>query len=66
MAFMLNHYDAQNHLFTLTLHDGQGPGNRVVHVIVPNQPVGRLSAAQLKTQAKAAAKKALQDAAAAL
>lgn len=66
MAFMVNHYDSQNHLFTVTLHEGQGSGNRVVHVIVPNKAVGRLTPDQLKKQAKAAAKKALQDAVAAL
>ncbi|HEY0411850.1 MAG TPA: hypothetical protein VGD66_01755 [Allosphingosinicella sp.] len=66
MAFTLNHYDAANHLFTLTLYETKAAKNRVVHVIVPQAVKGRASPAQLMTQAKAAAKKALQDAAASL
>ncbi|HEX8670204.1 MAG TPA: hypothetical protein VF727_17720 [Allosphingosinicella sp.] len=67
MAFTLNHYDADNQLFTLTLHETAAAGkNRVVHVIVPNAVKGRVPASQLQAQARAAAKKTLQDAAASL
>jgi hypothetical protein len=66
MAFVLNHYQTQNGLSTLTLHETSGDDNRVVYVVVPTTAKGRVSAAQAKTNAKAAAKKALLSAAAAL
>ena len=68
MAFTLNHVslDSAHGLATLTLHETQGKQNRVVHVIVPNASRARLSKAKLTSDAKAAAKKALRDAASAL
>ena len=66
MAFVLNHFQTQNGLSTLTLHENQGDDNRVVYVVVPTAAKGRVSAAQAKTNAKAAAKKALISAAASL
>ena len=48
------------------LHDSVAGKNRVVHVIVPNSSTTRLTQAQVETNAKAAAKKALLDAAAVL
>jgi hypothetical protein len=68
MAFILNHFQSQNGLSTLTLHEPQGAHNCVVYVVVPNAAParGRQTAAQLKTSAKKAAKKALIDAAASL
>ena len=66
MAFVLNHFHTQNGLSTLTLHDAVGDDNRVVYVVVPATAKGRVSAAQAKSNAKTAAKKALLAAAAAL
>lgn len=68
MAFTLNDLTltAKHGLATLTLHDDVGDKNRVVHVIVPIAHPSRLTLAMRKKQAKALAKTALQDAAAAL
>jgi hypothetical protein len=62
MAFAINYTDGHNGLYTITLHDTAGPGNRVVHVIAPHPGTGRETAAQLQAHARASAKKALQDA----
>jgi hypothetical protein len=72
MAFVLNHVDAKHGLYTVSLHEPDAAHNRVVHVIVPVPTRGRTASnklqtpAQMKTLATAAAKKALQDAAASL
>jgi hypothetical protein len=68
MAFILNDISlgAMPGLATLTLHENVAGKNRVVHVIVPFSPQRGLLLAAKRKQAKALAKAALQDAAAAL
>ncbi|HEX8626453.1 MAG TPA: hypothetical protein VF782_15430 [Allosphingosinicella sp.] len=66
MAFVLNHFQTQHGFSTVGLHENDGDDNRVVYVVVPAKAKGRVSPVQARTKAKAAAKKALLDAAAAL
>ena len=68
MAFTLNDLtlNTKHGLATATLHETQGGKNRVVHVIVPIAKQTRLTAAMQRKQAKALAKDAMEDAAAAL
>jgi hypothetical protein len=68
MAFTVQDITLQSKhgLATLTMHEIQGDQNRVIHVVVPSPSPSRLTPAGLKKQARAAAKAALQAAAAAL
>jgi hypothetical protein len=68
MAFTLNDVTlgAMKGLATVSLHETVQGKNRAVHVVVPVPHPSRLTSAMLKKQARAAAKDALQKAAAAL
>jgi hypothetical protein len=68
MAFIVNDVTVQTKhgLATVTMHETQGDQNRVVHVVVPLKSSPRQSALMRNKAARAAAKQALQTAAAAL
>ena len=68
MAFIVNDVtiEAKHGLGYVTLHETDNGQNRVVYVVVPLPKRSRLTAAMRAKAARAAAKEALQTAAAAL
>jgi hypothetical protein len=57
---------AASGLTTFEIYETRGGRNTAIYVIVPPQPGRKVAAAQLAKTAKAAAKKALKDAASVL